>query len=94
MDVAKTLLSNLVDSLKVNPKLELALRAYGHLYSKGAQNCQDTKLEVGFGIKNHDRIIKELQSISPKGTTPIAYSLEQAANDFPAGNARNIVIII
>ncbi len=94
MDVAKSLLSNLVDSLKVNPKLELALRAYGHLYSKGAQNCTDTKLEVGFGIKNHDQIIKELQSISPKGTTPIAYSLEQAANDFPTGSSRNIVIII
>ena len=94
MDVAKTLLTNLVDSLKVNPRLELALRAYGHLYSKGAQNCNDTKLEVGFGQKNHAQIIKELQSISPKGTTPIAYSLEQAANDFPAGSSRNIVIII
>ncbi|MTI40322.1 vWA domain-containing protein [Fulvivirga lutimaris] len=94
MDVAKSLLTNLVDSLKVNPKLELALRAYGHLYSKGAQNCKDTKLEVSFAQKNHAQIIKELQLISPKGTTPIAYSLEQAANDFPAGSSRNIVIII
>ncbi|MEJ2005787.1 MAG: hypothetical protein P8X57_12700, partial [Cyclobacteriaceae bacterium] len=31
----------------------------------------------------------------PKGTTPIAYSLEQAANDFPSSDGyRNIIILI
>jgi Ca-activated chloride channel homolog len=95
MDVAKSLLTDLVDSLKVNPNLELALRAYGHLYSKNSQNCKDTKLEVGFARKNHQQIIERLKQINPRGTTPIAYSLEQAANDFPAINGfRNIVIII
>ncbi|HNP17722.1 MAG TPA: VWA domain-containing protein [Fulvivirga sp.] len=95
MDVAKSLLTDLVDSLKVNPNLELALRAYGHLYSRNSQNCKDTKLEVGFARKNHQQIIARLKQINPRGTTPIAYSLEQAAGDFSLDkNYRNIVIII
>ncbi len=95
MEVAKSLLTNLVDSLKVNPNLELGLRVYGHLYSRQAQNCKDTKLEVGFSRNNHAQIIQRLKFIEPKGTTPIAYSLEQAAADFPVDkNSRNIVILI
>ena len=95
IDAAKLLLTELVDSLKVNQNLELALRVYGHLYSRQAQNCKDSKLEVGFAKNNHQRIIERLKQIRPKGTTPIAYSLEQAAKDFPdAPGYRNIVIII
>lgn len=92
---AKELLGQLVDSLKVNPNLDLALRVYGHLYRRSSQNCKDTRLEVGFGKNNHSQIINKLKMIDPKGTTPIAYSLEQAANDFPSTSGyRNIVIII
>lgn len=92
---AKELLADLVDSLKSNDKLELALRAYGHLYRRQSQNCKDTRLEVGFGKNNHDQIINKLKMIDPKGTTPIAYSLEQSAGDFPSTKGyRNIIIII
>ena len=92
---AKKLLSDLVDSLKVNPNLALGLRVYGHQFNKRLQNCQDTKLEVGFKSANHDLIKNRLAALVPKGTTPLAYSLEQAANDFPdQKNVRNIVIII
>ncbi len=92
---AKNLLTSLVDSLKGTPEVELALRAYGHLYARSSQNCKDTKLEVGFGPSNHQRIIQRLAQIEPKGTTPIAYSLEQAAGDFPSTEGyRNIIIII
>ena len=92
---AKKLLSDLVDSLKVNQNLELGLRVYGHQFNKRLQNCQDTKLEVGFKTGNHDLIKNKLAALVPKGTTPLAYSLEQAANDFPdQKEVRNIVIII
>ena len=92
---AKQLLSKLVDSLKDNSKVELALRVYGHQFDRRLQNCQDTKLEVGFKKDNHQLIIDKLRTISPKGTTPISYSLEQLENDFPADPSyRNIVIII
>ena len=92
---AKRILSELVDSLKVNTQLELALRVYGHQYDRRLRNCEDTRLEYPFRANNHANIIKRLEEIKPKGTTPIAYSLEQAASDFPGSNShRNIIIII
>ncbi|MEO1052207.1 MAG: VWA domain-containing protein [Bacteroidota bacterium] len=95
IDIAKEVLSNLVDSLRTNKDLELALRVYGHQFGREKKNCRDTRLEVGFGENNHDAIINRLQLVKPKGTTPIAFSLEQAANDFPVDkNFRNIIIII
>lgn len=93
--VAKSILTRLVDSLKQNNKLELALRIYGHKSPQEVKNCKDTWLEVPFKSKNHKLIVDKLQEIKPKGVTPITYSLEQAANDFPAGPGyRNIVILI
>ncbi len=95
IEAAKDLLSDLVDSLKTDPKLQLGLRVYGHIYSRQAQNCKDTRLEVPFSLNNHRRIIDKLATVNPKGTTPIAYSLQQAANDFPSSSGfRNIIIII
>lgn len=95
MDVAKRILIRLVDSLRVNPDLELALRVYGHRYSRQANNCQDSKLEVPFAPKNHNTIVNKIKEIRPKGVTPITYSLQQAANDFPATPGyRNVLILI
>ncbi len=95
MDVAKAILTRLVDSLRVNPKLELALRVYGHRYSRQSNNCTDSQLEVPFGLNNHNKIINEIKDITPRGVTPITYSLLQAANDFPVAKGyRNIVILI
>lgn len=95
IDIAKEILTNLVDSLRGNKNLELALRVYGHRYHRQANNCNDTKLEVPFGIDNHEAIIKKLAEIVPKGVTPITNSLVEAANDFPATQGyRNILILI
>lgn len=95
IQAAKRILSDIVDSLKVDEQIELALRVYGHRYFRESQNCKDTKLEVPFAKNNHDQIIRKLNSIKPKGTTPIAYSLKQAAGDFPGESGyRNILIII
>ncbi|HPD65854.1 MAG TPA: VWA domain-containing protein [Bacteroidia bacterium] len=95
IDVAKRLLTKLVDSISQNKEVEMALRAYGHVSPKVKQDCKDTRLEVPFGPDNKDQIIARLKEIRPKGTTPIAYSLSVAANDFPrANNVRNIIILI
>ncbi len=95
MDIAKNILVDLVDSLKVDQNLELALRVYGHQYHLRYKNCQDSKLEVAFAQNNHDKLIARLRQIQPSGVTPIAYSLEQAANDFIQDPAyRNVIIII
>lgn len=95
IDVATNLLQEIVDSLKSKPHVELALRIYGHQSYVPPQDCGDTKLEIPFGLKNHESIKAKLRGLEPRGTTPIAYSLEQAAYDFPKGdNAKNIIILI
>lgn len=93
--IAQKLLSNLLDSLKNVPDLELALRVYGHQKPFPPQDCDDTKLEIPFSKDNTDKIKYKLKTLVPKGTTPIASSLELAANDFtPCENCRNIIILI
>jgi len=96
--IAQRLLGEVIDSLSVRPDIMMAFRAYGHqspVISREQRDCEDTKLEVPFGTGNADFIRKKLDEIVPKGTTPIAYSLGQAANDFPpCDNCRNIIILI
>ena len=81
---AKNLLNTALDSLKGVKNLQLALRVYGHSKSYlTGQECNDTKLEVPFRDNNFDDIRTKLSSIKPKGTTPIALSLERSGDDFP-----------
>ncbi len=93
--IAQRLLSKVLDSLNQIDNLEMALRVYGHQKPIPPQDCSDTKLEVPFAKNNAARIKHRLKSINPKGTSPIAYSLEQARNDFtPCDNCRNIIVLI
>jgi Ca-activated chloride channel homolog len=95
-EVAYKLMHESLDSLNKTPNLELALRAYGHSkYYKSGQDCEDTELLVPFADNNVQPIKTALKKIQPKGTTLIAYSLEQAANDFPScKNCRDIIVLI
>lgn len=95
LSVARSILSRIIDSLRQDKKIELALRVYGHQNDPGQTNCKDTKLEVPFAPNNHSKIIETINSIKPKGVTPISYSMLQAANDFPAqAGYRNLLILI
>lgn len=96
IDAAKELLVKSVDELQGVPNLEIGLRVYGHQspITNTFQDCNDTKLEVPFGPNNFDRVKYRIKSIHAKGTTPIARSLEAAAEDFPDMNSRNFIILI
>lgn len=95
--IAKRLLSEAVAEVNEKPNVQLALRVYGHQtqIAPGKQDCDDTRLEVSFRANNGALIIRTLKRLVPKGTTPIARSLQKAAGDFPAcSNCRNIIILI
>ncbi|MCX7861501.1 MAG: VWA domain-containing protein [Bacteroidales bacterium] len=95
INIAKRLMIQLLDSLKGLENVELALRVYGHQKPVPPQDCSDTRLEVPFKKNNIDEIKNVIQKLEPKGTTPIARSLEAAALDFPKSTpSRNIVILI
>ena len=95
IDIAKRLLTKMVDSLRDKPNLEIALRVFGHTTHKDKKNCADTKLEVPFGKANHSVIQNKLKDLNPLGTTLIAYTLQEGAYDFPLdARCRNIIILI
>ena len=95
MDAAKEILNRLTDSLSDIPNVEVALRLYGHTAIKGKRDCTDTRLEVPFGQNNKQQIRDVISKIRPAGTTPIAYSLTQAAGDFQGySTSRNFIILI
>ncbi|MGB2457994.1 MAG: vWA domain-containing protein [Flavobacteriales bacterium] len=96
MEIAKGLLSNMLDSLDNKENLQVGLRCYGHQKPSPPQDCRDTRLEVPFGNNTIPTIKNRLKTLRPKGTTPIAKALESGALDFPAvtSNSRNIVILI
>jgi Ca-activated chloride channel family protein len=94
-NIASRLFVNILDSLKNIKNLSLALRVYGHQKQFPPQDCNDTRLEVPFAPDNIARMKHVIKSLIPKGTTPIAFSLQQSVNDFPpCDNCRNIVILI
>jgi Ca-activated chloride channel family protein len=95
INVAKRILTKLMDSLENAKTVEVALRVYGHNSPPSKHDCKDTRLEVPFGQHNHAAIKKEVAKIVPKGTTLIAYSLQQAAYDFPKEpGVRNVIVLI
>ncbi len=96
INIAQHFLSNILDSLKSVPNIELALRVYGHTKNFPPQDCNDTRLEVPFGSHNIDRIKNKLRTLVPRGTTPIASTLIKSADDFSdyCDNCRNVIILI
>jgi len=94
IDIAKKLMSNILDSLRYVPNIELALRVFGHQKPYPPQDCDDSRLEVPFSKGNISSIQQVLKNVSPRGTTPIAKSLELCGNDFPQEHSRNIIILI
>lgn len=94
--IAKQLLYKLIDSVeRKNPNVEFAIRGFGFQSPNTQKNCKDSKLLVPFGKNNAAKILDALEKISPQGMTPIAYSLQQAVNDFPADDrALNSIILI
>lgn len=98
IDVATKLLSQALDSLRGAENLQMGLRVYGHEknYLHG-QDCDDTKLMVPIGNNKAGAMKSALKSLKPKGTTPIASTLEKAGDDFlkcPTNDCRNIIILI
>lgn len=95
MAVAKRMALKIVDSLSTFKNVELALRVYGHQKTVDLKDCKDSKLEVPFAPNNTVILKKRINSLVPKGWTPIAYSLQECEKDFPAEKGvRNLVIII
>jgi len=78
-------------------KTRVGLRLYGQSYrgKNKATGCRDTRLVVPIApLSSSGRSINAaVQRATPTGFTPIGYSLEQAAKDFPAKGQRTVVLV-
>ncbi|MDG1158285.1 MAG: VWA domain-containing protein [Flavobacteriales bacterium] len=96
INTAVRLLGASLEDLYGMEHVQLGLRVYGHQtkHIPGQQDCDDTELVVPISKGNNLVIKKALENITPQGTTPIARSLERAADDFASADGRNIIILI
>lgn len=93
-NAAIRLLTGILDSLGNRDNLELGLRVYGPKRTPGP-DCEDSYLMVPIGPGQSGTIKEVLRTISPGGTTPIAFSLSKTADDFSdCPECRNVVILI
>ncbi|HCN20002.1 MAG TPA: hypothetical protein DIS73_06950 [Planctomycetia bacterium] len=62
----------------------IGLRVYGHRYNwkETEKSCTDTQLVFPIGKTDPKMLIKTVNDLKAKGSTPIAYSLTKAAEDF------------
>jgi len=75
----------------------VGLRLYGHRMSpkNKAESCQDTELAIPFQVLDKPGFLAVVNRAKPRGETPIAYSLEQAARDFgPASDEERVIILV
>ncbi len=94
MEVAKQTIKSTIATIP--PETHVALRVYAHRVEQTdkAGSCVDTELMIPFGPLNVAAFSAKVDSIQPKGYTPIAYSLQQVANDFGAEREAEKVVIL
>ncbi len=78
--VARNILLQVIDSVyALNNEVEFGVRVYGADHTAQEKNCTDSRLVVPFNLQNTNQIKRSLNFINPIGSSPIAYSLSQAA---------------
>ncbi len=75
---------------------QVALRLYGAQSPSHDKNCQDSNLAVPFAAaeSNGAAITSAVDGAKAQGYTPIALSLEQAANDFSADAKERVIVLV
>ena len=95
MDIAKDAITSLLNEMPDD--VPLGLRAYGHYFDQNKsdeENCQATELLVPIKKGTKLEITQQVADLSPRGHTPIAYSLSKAPEDFPAYDAEKVIILV
>jgi hypothetical protein len=94
IDAAKSAIRETISGLPDNSVV--ALRYYGHRVAQEQkdESCRDTELVVQFQPLNKPRFLGALDQAVPRGQTPIAYSLQQAAQDFGGASDEERAVIL
>lgn len=100
IDAAKQVLNAVIDQLPEREGVNVGFRVYGHegnnTEAGKAQSCQSTELKVPVQGVDKDALRGQVASYQPVGWTPIALSLRESEEDFPAAaeNVVNAVVLV
>jgi len=90
--IAKEVLKQIIDGLP--EEMNVGLRLYGHRYKvEDKRACQDTELIIPIGPLQKDQLIQTIEKITPKGKTPLVYSILQSPQDFINLRGGTVVLI-
>jgi len=92
ISIAKEVLKQIIVGLPED--LNVGLRLYGHRYKvEDERACQDTELIIPIGPLQKDQLIQTIEKITPKGKTPLVYSILQSPQDFINLRGGTVVLI-
>lgn len=94
IDAARSALTTVVDGLPADA--QTGLRVYGATVPDTTDTpaaCADTQLVVPIGTDNQAALKTAIGRYQPKGQTPTAYALEQAAKDLGTTGPRSIILV-
>jgi Ca-activated chloride channel homolog len=97
IDAAHQALHALVGVLPTDAGVNVGLRAYSHRSAGAskAQTCQDSEQLVAMHGVAREQLDDRIDSIAAVGEyTPMAFAVQQAAKDFPAGESQNAVVLV
>ncbi len=90
--IAKEVLKEIIRGLP--DEMNVGLRLYGHRYGlNDSKACQDTELVTPIGLINKAQLKDEVEAITPRGKTPLVYSVLEGIKDFKEIGSGTIVLI-
>ncbi|WP_309572286.1 VWA domain-containing protein, partial [Deinococcus sp.] len=92
---AQAVLTDFIGRLPTDPNLNVGLRLYGARTTASESGaCQDSVLTLPMQGINRAALLQTVNQTRPKGATPIAYSLTQAAADFPTTAGKKLIVLV
>jgi len=90
--IAKEVLNQIIGGLP--DEMNVGLRLYGHRYGlKNSKACQDTELVTPIGLINKAQLTDAVDAITPRGKTPLVYSVLEGIKDFRDIGSGTIVLV-
>ncbi len=90
--IAKEVLVQIISGLP--DEMNVGLRLYGHRYGLNDNRaCQDTELVTPIGQIDKNQLTDAVDAITPRGKTPLVYSVLEGIKDFKDLKSGTIVLI-
>ena len=90
--IAKEVLEQIINGLP--DEMNVGLRLYGHRYGLNDKRaCQDTELVTPIGLIDKNQLTDAVDAITPRGKTPLVYSVLEGIKDFKDLRGGTIVLV-